>query len=257
MADRDSALALAPGSAADFVVRFAPASQRELLGAALLLDQQLAASVARCTDPGATRLKLDWWRQELTRGDASPHPLVRRLAPLAAAPEGLTAMQSLLDAAEGDVLRRRPENTAAFLEDCTRAGALARLLVMAGDNAAGAHAEADTLGRYARAVERIQTLGRRLRVDHNPLPRHEIPEGNIADWPCDVLADYCEQLLAPLHLAAEPLLRDRGRALAPARRWAAQARAVHRLLAREGYAVRGQYLDITPFARLWAAWRVR
>ena len=71
------------------------------------------------------------------------------------------------------------------------------------------------------------------------------------------MRNICEQLLAPLAESAALALADRAAATQPARRWAALARARHRLLAREGYPVRDRLVDITPIARLWIAWRVR
>lgn len=260
MAEQPIVAALPPGSAPYYVVRFAPAAQRELLCASFALDAELARSVARSADPGVTRLKLDWWRRELAAATASAHPLVRGLAPLAATDTGLQAMHAMLDAAEAEVLRRRPDDSAGFHHHCRQSGALARLLLLA-DQTRDAGSQdvrlADALGQYASAVQRIQGLGQRLRADHNPLPRDSGLPDEPAEWHPERLAACCEQLLTPLLEAAEPALRQHRPSLAPARRWAAQARAVHRLLAREAYPVREHYVDTTPLARLWAAWRVR
>jgi phytoene synthase len=255
MAEQPDVTAPEPGSAAYYVVRFAPATQRSRLGSAFALAAELARMVERSTDPGITRLKLDWWRQELGSATASHHPLVRQLAPLVARDVGIMAVQRMLDAAEADVRRLQPADTAGFHQHCLASGALAQLLVNSDEPSLLDAAQ--TLGQYGRAVQRIQCLGKSLRREHNPLPGDSPLLSDHHDWEPDELAGTCASLLNPLREASEPLLRSRQPALTPVRRWAAQARALHRLLEREGYAVRDQYLDVTPLTRLWVAWRMR
>jgi phytoene/squalene synthetase len=245
---------LPDGSIPYYVVRFADSAQRARLRAAFALAAELERSVARSSDPGVTRLKFDWWRRELAAAADSAHPLVRQLAPLAGSAGGLAALQDMLDAAEQDVRKQQPADTSSFHAQCRRAGALARLL---GDSGATDAAAADTLGQYSSAVQRIQLLGQHLRRGYNPLPADSGLLGDPAGWSDAALAQICAGLLDPLAQAAAPLLRSRDPELRAVRRWAAQARALHRLLARERYAVRDRYLDTTPVARLWAAWRVR
>ena len=225
---------LPAGSAAYYVVRFASPEHRASMGAAFAFAAELDHSIARCTDPGVTRLKLDWWRGELADAERSKHPLIQRLAPLARQEAGLAALQAMLDAAEADVLKRQPENAHDFAAQCEQAGSLAGLLCLASGHAVGG---AQPLGRYTAAVSRIQTLGRRLQRDHNPLPRDLQLAANSADWDQQDLAAACHALLEPLWRSAESVLLDRATATLPARRWASQARALHRLLAREAYPV--------------------
>ena len=240
--------------AGHFVVRFSPREYRTSLQAAFDFAAELDSSIERCSDPGVTRLKLDWWRKALENAPTSEHPLVRQLAAMAADPSGLEAMQAMLDAAEADVLKQQPDDHQAFIDHCDRAGALTRLLVLAcGRQLPGP----EPLGRYVAAVSRIQRLGQRLQQGHNPLPRGLSLSGDHADWDQSRLAGACAELLDPLRITAVQVLRDRANHNLPARRWANQARAVHRLLEREGYPVHRQFVDITPFSRLWNTWRVR
>jgi phytoene/squalene synthetase len=245
---------LPAGSGPYYVVRFSRPRQRALMRGAFRFAAELDGSVARSTDPGVTRLKLDWWRRELAIAEQSKHPLIRRLAPLAGQAQGLAALQAMLDAAEADVLRRQPADSQAFVAHCTQAGSLSVLLCLAAGHAAGG---SEPLGCYAAAVARIQALGGRLQRDHNPLPRDSALAPDSTQWAASELALACHDLLEPLWQAASQVLRDRAADTLPARRWASQARAVHKLLAREGYPVRQAHLDITPLGKLWAAWRVR
>lgn len=244
---------LPPGSARYYVVRLAHPERRAQTAAAARFALEMDHTVARCQDPGATRLKLDWWRKELASAAASAHPLAQALAPLAQASEGLTALHALIDAAESDVRQVQPRTTADFHAQCEQAGALADLLCLA----AGTPCEVPALGRYAAGVSRVRTLGRYLQRGHNPLPAALDLPAQPQQWQPGDLATACDQLLSPLHDAAAPVLHDRAGMTLPARRWASIARARHRLLAREGYPVRDQLIDITPIARLWHAWRVR
>lgn len=245
---------LPDGSMPYYVVRFAASAQRPRLRAAFALAAELERSVARSSDPGVTRLKLDWWRRELAAAADSAHPLVRQLAPLTGTASGLAALHDMLDAAEQDVRKQQPADMSGFHAQCRRAGALARLLA---DSDASGTGAAGTLGQYGSAVQRIQLLGQHLRRAHNPLPADSGLLGDPAGWDDTALERTCAGLLDPLAQAAAPLLQSRDPELRAVRCWAAQARALHRLLARERYAVRDRYLDTTPLARLWAAWRVR
>lgn len=247
----DPLTGLTPGSGAYYLARLARPEHRATTAAALLFEAELARSVARCTDPGATRLKLDWWRGELAAPGESRHPLVRRLEPLL--PAGLDAMKAMIDAAEADVRQLRPATADDFVDHCRDAGRLGELLCLA----AGRHTDPGPLGSYAAAVRRIQGLGRRLQRGHNPLPRDLGLSGDPLHWQASDLASACDMLLSPLAEAAGRALADQASATRPARRWAALARARHRLLAKENYPVRERFLDITPIARLWTAWRVR
>lgn len=247
----DPLAALQPGSGAYYLARFARPEHRALTAAALAFADELGRSVARCNDPGATRLKLDWWRSELAAPGESRHPLVHQLGPLL--PAGLDAMLAMIDAAEVDVRRLQPADANAFGEQCERAGRLAELLCLA----AGTSANTGPLGSYAVAVARIRNLGRNLQRGHNPLPADLDLPGEPRNWQPAALATACDRLLAPLAESAARALADRATASRPARRWAALARTRHRLLAREGYPVRDRLLDITPIARLWTVWRVR
>lgn len=245
---------LPAGNAAHFIVRFSPAEYRDDLKAAFAFGAELQESIERCSDPGVTRLKLDWWRREIDHASNSNHPLVRRLAALASEASGLDAMHAMLDATEADILKQQPSDTRAFIEQCDRVGALARLLCLA---SAQRLPGPEPLGRYAAAVHRIQHLGRHLQRDHNPLPRDLGLPGDPAAWKEERLAAACAALLDPLRESAEQVLRDRAINTLPARRWANQARTVHRLLEREHYPVQRMFMDITPFSRLWNTWRVR
>jgi phytoene synthase len=249
---------LTPNDAGYWVVRFAPATQRPALQAVLQWAAELERIVTRGHASSVTQLKLDWWREELANGDAARHPLAQALAALAAAPDSQAELQHLIDAAEARLRKQQPADPQVFRQQCDQGGAVARLLLQAvGVTDPTQLEQASLLGRYADAVRRIQQLGQYLQQEHNPLPANLLPHGDSAHWDNEVLGSACEQLLAPLYAAAQPLLHDSSRPLAPARRWAGQSHAVHRLLQREDYAVRRQYLDITPLARLWAAWRVR
>lgn len=253
MTPADPLAGLAAGSGRYYLARLARPEHRAASAAALRFAAELEHSVARCNDPGATRLKLDWWRKELAQAAPSHHPLARQLAPLADDPAGLAALRAMLDAAEADVLRQRPTTCDAFVAHCQQAGRLAELLCLA----AATPCDPGPLGSYAVAVNRIQRLGRALLRGHNPLPMDLDLPSDPRQWSPAALADACQALLTPLRESAELALADRAAASRPARRWAALARARHRLLAREGYPVRDRFVDITPIARLWTAWRVR
>lgn len=244
---------LPAGSSAYYLARFASPDYRHATTAVLLFNHELKHSVDRCTDPGATRLKLDWWRKELTQASASRHPLAQRLQSLTTHKDGLQALLALIAAAEADVLHQQPQTTDAFIDRCEQQGRLADLLCLAENTPCNS----GPLGRYAAAVTQIQQLGRYLQRGFNPLPQDIDLSTDARQWQTHHLAEHCHALLTPLRSAAELAMQDRAQSSRPARRWVALTHAQHRLLERERYPVRDQFVDTTPIAKLWTAWRVR
>ncbi len=237
-----------PGSAAYYLARFAPPPQRDRLAAWLAWFALLDDAVRRASDPGVTRLKLDWWREEserLLHGEAR-HPLSRTLQPHARETTA-RAMRRALVAAEQRVLRRAPADLDEFLRQCRdeQASRLYLLSDLAAENPA-----TEALGAYLGAVARLQRLGEDLRRGHRTLP----PDPAIPD---------IETLLEERRLGAPGLdlldqVEEHTKAQAathyPQRALLAQHRRLARLLRRQAFPT-DRLLRAAPLGLLWDAWR--
>ncbi|BAN69216.1 squalene/phytoene synthase family protein [endosymbiont of unidentified scaly snail isolate Monju] len=238
-----------PGSAAYYLVRFARADERNHLAAWLAWFDLLENMVRRASDPGVTRLKLDWWREEIERlahGEVQ-HPLSRVLAPWTRSSDCRPLMLRALDATEQRIMQRAPDNLEDFHRQC-RDEQASRLYLLAGSTKETPAIEA--LGCYLGTVARLQRLGEDLQRHHRTLP-HEFAIPGI------------EQLLQDRRLgtpgisllqAAEDGL-DREAALDyPLRALLAQHRRTARLLRRHDFPT-DRLLHPSPLGLLWDAWR--
>jgi phytoene synthase len=256
------------GSDAYYAVRFAPPRQHDGLARLFAWREQLEGIVARATDPGVARLKLDWWREELERaaGGSARHPLAKALAPGVATQGDLDPWLQMLEAAERRILRRQPADESEFAEQCGLAGGsfgvlLSRLANTAADAQALANAQA--LGAYAEAVARVRDLASHLQRQWCPLPASRLRAAGLS---CARLheAEAAEALPGCLddilgEVTPDPALWRAARRT-PAEnvaRLAVQARVLHRALQRRRYPVMRVRVELTPVRRLWAAWRLR
>ena len=76
----------------ELAISYAAPSSRAALRVLWALDAQLAATLARASDPMVARLRLPWWREALVRLDTAPPPAQPLLAAIATAilPGGVT-----------------------------------------------------------------------------------------------------------------------------------------------------------------------
>ncbi|MCB1789853.1 MAG: hypothetical protein KDJ24_06110 [Gammaproteobacteria bacterium] len=238
-----------PGSAAYYAVRFSADTRRQL-NAYLLAWHALIREISdRPHDPGVARLKLDWWRQEITAtAEGSPrHPLLRALSREETGTTTASAMLCVVDAAERTLQTPQPTDDLAFADACRDdQGTLFHLLASVDtDAAADASANLDA-GGYCSAIARIQHVARRpdlLPADCGAEQLRTLSAGQRTERIEALLA-----ALAPGHLA-------QARSSEVGMRLAALARALHEKLRRSGYAVHPELIDRAPLAKLWTAWR--
>jgi phytoene synthase len=238
-----------PGSAAYYLARFAHPEERDRLAAWLAWFDVLEQMVRRASDPGVTRLKLDWWREEierLARGEAQ-HPLSRALAPWTQSSDCRQPMRRALDATEQRIMQQAPDSLEDFHRQC-RDEQASRLYLLAGSTNETPAIEA--LGCYLGTVARLQRLGEDLQRHHRTLPREFAIPG-------------IEQLLQDRKLgtpgawllqAAEEELEREAALDYPLRALLAQHRRTARLLRRHGFPT-DRVLHPAPLGLLWDAWR--
>ena len=245
--------ATALGSGPYYAVRFAPQLRRDL-HAMVLAWHELIRGVARSpTDPGVARLKLDWWRHEvseaLDKGTAR-HPLMNALLDAGLTDTATTPMHAILDASEGTIVRPQLQDPAAFRGACRALGGNLFRLLCEPDGASAYNDErcAD-LGTYFDAVDRLCRLSGETALD--ALLVRSTRDGRIEQ---DRRRDLVKQL-ARFPDTGTPLRREPVPDVA--RRLTAVAQGLHRKLARRGYQIGDRPIERPPIAHLWAAWRCR
>lgn len=240
------------GSPEYYAVRFSPLAERER-NALLIAWWRLIEEIAeQPKDPGVARLKLDWWREEVTRlcsGDAR-HPLAIAMQQAGIGVRALQPMLSILGAAEDEVRSPETRDHAGFVDACRAGQGGFFILLCALEGSASANPEqCRRAGAYCAAVERIR---------RSPVAPHRVPEDlrppALSPLTPVQRAARCDRLLALLGVTAE----SASQALPDlARRLTAMAAAMHRKIRRKGYPVAETVIDRAPIAQLWTAWRCR
>lgn len=253
-----------PGSAAYYVARFSPPARRDAVAAWLAWFDLLDRAVRQASDPGVTRLKLDWWREEAQRlpaGDAR-HPIAQALALEVQADWQVAQMQRALDATEARVMRVVPQDTEACLAQAREEQA-PRLQLLAGPVDTGQHSAIEAAGAYVGIVARLQRLGEDVHRDALTLPADRLRAAGLdldtlrrtPELPA--LASLGEALLAAAETAWRLASLRRAPATAPVQAVIAQHRRIARLLRRHRFQSHRRILRPTPLGLLWSAWRGR
>lgn len=240
------------GSAAYYAVRFSPEPLRRR-NALLFAWYQLVQTVAENPlDPGAARLKLDWWRQELEHilRATARHPLAVELQITGLEASAVSVMGKVIDTAEEEIRAASLSNDDAFAAACRGSLGnmflvLARVEHMAGYDAG----DCLELGAYCAAVERIRHLAacpQRVPAELNPQRLRRLDQ---------------IQRTALIETLLERFQGGNGAGTGRipdfARRLTALARAMHSKMHRLRYPVADTLVERAPIAHLWTAWRCR
>ncbi len=254
-----------PGSAYYYVARFSEPRRNEV-AAWLAWFAHIDRIAERATDPGASRLRLDWWREEAARalGDWTRHPIAQALAPAISDDWQVRRMRQTLDAVEQRILRHQARRTPEFL-DQGKALWGSRMALLAGAADGDRQAAADAAGCYYATVRQLQELHQDLRRDYLPLPRKLLEQQALRieqlQDPKDnpALATVAGTLLTDAEAkwrAQRPLAAD-NLSFGPVLRLTAQADRIVRLLRRHGLQVHRPMRGPTPLGLLWSAWQKR
>lgn len=164
------------GSSLYYACLFQSAPARQRLYALFALYYELLDSVFAASDPGVSRIKLQWWREELERlASGRPrHPVAEALQEVPGDGGHLT---DLPDAIESLLTRPGPDG------GWTRAGDVGPFWHCA-VRAAGPAGEieqacAAATGAAVTRLELLQNLRRLLDLGFNPLPRERLEEAGL------------------------------------------------------------------------------
>jgi phytoene synthase len=240
------------GSAAYYAVRFSPEPLRQRNALLFAWYELIQAVAERPHDPGAARLKLDWWRQEIANiacGKAR-HPLAIQLQQVGLNEQALPGMIAVVDRADAEIRSPSLVDWDAFATACRES--LGNVFLLLGQLEYESRHDADycvELGTYCAAVERIRQL---------PRAPQRVPQ--------DLSLRVLEKLTPAQRAERIDRVLDRfgtsdgsGTGSAPdfARRLTALTRAMHSKMRRRGYPITGALIDRAPIAHLWTAWRCR
>ena len=240
------------GSAAYYAVRFSPQPLRQRNALLFAWYELIQTTAEHPHDPGAARLKLDWWRQEIAniaRGTAR-HPLAIQLQQVGLDEHAVPGMIAVVDRADAEIRNPSLDDWHAFATACRES--LGNVFLLLGQLEYRSGLDADhcvDLGAYCAAVERIRQL---------PRASHRVPQ--------DLSLRALEHLTPAQRAERIDRVLDRfggsdrhrtGSAPDFARRLTALTRAMHSKMRLKGYPITGQLIDRAPIAHLWTAWRCR
>ncbi len=240
------------GSAAYYAVRFSPAPMRQR-NALLLAWYELIQDIAEHPhDPGAARLKLDWWRQEIDRlihGKAR-HPLAIKLQEVGVGDRARIQLGAIIDSADDHIRSPLLNDDREFAAACrTSLGNFFVLLTHVERRSDYDTEKCVELGGYCAAVERVRRLAaceHRVPVDMNAQAFRQVTP--------ELRATRVEALLNQFDTTP---VSSGGQVPDLARRLTALAHAMHSKIRNKDYAVADAPIDRAPIAKLWTAWRCR
>lgn len=257
---------LREGSAFYYVARFCMAPRREMATAWLTWFQHIDRIALHARDPGAARLRLDWWRDEAHRALQSEarHPLGRALSAHLDLEWQVREMLHALDAAEQRILRQGPTSREAF-RATAEANWGSRFRLLGNASAESTARIADAAGYCYATVDALQYLARDIAQSHLPLPRADLQQQELtlneleSRTHCDALAQIAADLLVDAQKTWYASRSDAARHpdLDPVMRLLAQADRVARLIRKRGFQTHLATPLPTPIGLLWSAWRKR
>ena len=254
------------GSAYYYVARFCVPRRRNEIATWLAWFDHIDRIAQQARDPGVSRLKLDWWRDEAglaLRGKAR-HPLARALSGYLESAWQVQQMQRALEGVEQRILRRRVTDTAEFRARRARDWG-SRMRLLGGTADSDSQHLSELAGIYYATVQSLQHLARDISGDYLPLPTTGLrqPGPGLDELQSGAHSTALQQVASTLLNTAEAEWRQAAprafasEALDPVLRLTAQGDRVARLLRRLDFQTQARAPRPTPLGLLWSAWRKR
>jgi len=258
------------GSSFYYSFLFLPPERRRAITALYAFCREVDDTVDDCTDQGVARIKLAWWRAELSNMYAgSPtHPVTQALAPhLAAYDLKEEHLQAIVDGMEMDLDQTRYLDFANLEKYCWHvAGAVGILSAsIFGVTQPQTLKYAEKLGLAFQLTNIIRDVGEDARKGRIYLPVNELQQFDVKA--ADLLnARHSEKFEALMRFQTERaeryydaafalLPREDRRAQRPGLMMAAIYRTLLDEIARDGFHVLTQKISLTPLRKLWLAWK--
>ena len=262
--------AAASGSSFYYSFLFLPQERRRAITALYAFCREVDDTVDECTDESVARIKLAWWRKEISgmyQGQQS-HPVTQALQPhLATYNLQEQHMQAIIDGMEMDLNQTRYLDYAAMSKYCWHVASVVGILSASifGATRPETLQYAEKLGHAFQLTNIIRDVGEDARKGRIYLPINELQQFNVTA--AEILnakhSDKFEKLMA-FQIARAQQAYDEAFALLPkedrrAQRPGLMMAAIYRTLLTEveadGYHVLEHRISLTPIRKLWLAWK--
>lgn len=258
------------GSSFYYSFLFLTPERRRAITALYAFCREVDDTVDECTDESVARVKLAWWRKEISgmyEGKQS-HPVTQALQPHLA-PYQLQEqhLQAIIDGMEMDLNQSRYLDYKALQRYCWHVASVVGILSASifGATRPETLQYAEKLGHAFQLTNIIRDVGEDARKGRIYLPINELQQFNVtaADLLNAKHSENFEQLMK-FQVARAQAAYDEAFALLPkedrrAQRPGLMMAAIYRTLLTEveadGYHVLKQRISLTPIRKLWLAWK--
>ena len=258
------------GSSFYYSFLFLPADRRRAITALYAFCREVDDTVDDCTDEGVARIKLAWWRNEVSNmyKGRPEHPVTTALQPHLA-PYQLQErhLQAIIDGMEMDLDQTRYLDYAGLRKYCWHVAGVVGILSASifGVTDPRTLEYAERLGLAFQLTNIIRDVGEDARKGRIYIPVNELQQFDVKA--AELLnARHSERFEQLMKFQAERAHRlyDEALALLPAADRRAQRpglmmaeiyRTVLREIERDGFHVLNQRISLTPIRKLWLAWK--
>ena len=258
------------GSSFYYSFLFLPPQRRLAITALYAFCREVDDTVDECTDQSIARIKLAWWRNEVSNTYAGKpeHPVMKALQPHIA-PYQLQEqhLQAIIDGMEMDLDQTRYLDYPALQRYCWHVASVVGILSASifGFTDPSTLLYAEKLGLAFQLTNIIRDVGEDARKGRIYLPINELQQFNVTA--ADLLnARHSERFEALMRFQVERaksiyteafalLPRQDRRAQRPGLMMSAIYRTLLDEIERDRYQVLTQRISLTPLRKLWLAWK--
>ena len=258
------------GSSFYYSFLFLPPERRLAITALYAFCREVDDTVDECTDQSIARIKLAWWRSEVSNTYAGKpeHPVMKALQPHIA-PYQLQEqhLQAIIDGMEMDLDQTRYLDYPALQRYCWHVASVVGILSASifGFTDPSTLLYAEKLGLAFQLTNIIRDVGEDARKGRIYLPINELQQFNVTA--ADLLnARHSERFEALMRFQVERaktiyaeafalLPRQDRRAQRPGLMMSAIYRTLLDEIERDRYQVLTQRISLTPLRKLWLAWK--
>jgi phytoene synthase len=258
------------GSSFYYSFLFLPPDRRRAITALYAFCREVDDTVDETSDQSVARIKLAWWRNEVTQmyTGTPTHPVMLALQPHIAPYDLKQAhLQAIIDGMEMDLDQSRYLDYPNLKKYCWHVAGVVGILSASifGVTNPQTLKYAETLGLAFQLTNIIRDVGEDARKGRIYLPINELQQFNVTA--ADLLnARHSEKFEALMKFQADRAqkLYDEAFALLPqedrrAQRPGLMMAAIYRTLLdeieRDGFHVLTQKISLTPLRKLWLAWK--
>jgi len=258
------------GSSFYYSFLFLPQERRRAITALYAFCREVDDTVDECTDQSIARIKLAWWRNEISSMYAGKptHPVTQAMQPhLTVYDLQEKHMQAIIDGMEMDLDQTRYLDYPAMQKYCWHVASVVGILSASifGVTNPKTLEYAEKLGLAFQLTNIIRDVGEDARKGRIYLPVNELQQFNVTA--ADLLnARHSEKFEALMRFQVQRaqkvydeafalLPKEDRRAQRPGLMMAAIYRTVLDEIERDNFHVLTQRISLTPIRKLWLAWK--